>query len=218
MKRNPYEMNGPVSQATRPASPKENTMNVRTLGLLTMLCAPTMLIDGFRHGMQRTLNGENDLLGNLLYMAFAVGWWCAMLGLKRLQATGRGKLGRFIVTLPLVTIFLAILQSPLDILHFDMGSPLYMVTDLAWPLSMVLTFVVSVAVLFARQLPLPHRLAPLFCGISLPVGFAYMAFARLQDMPIAEFGWHTAIGWFLLGLSLVTARPREERQTILAAA
>ncbi len=193
-------------------------MNTRILGLITMLCAPAMLIDGFRHGMQRTLNGENDLLGNLLYLAFAVGWWCAMLGLKQLHATGRGTLGRAVATLSLVTIALAMLQTPLDIAHFNMQHPVYIISDLAWPLSMVLTFVVSLAVLFARVLPLPHRLAPLFCGISLPVGFAYMAFARLEDMPIAEFGWHTAVGWFLLGLSLITAQPRQERPGSLASA
>ena len=110
-------------------------MNVRTLGLITMLCAPALLIDALRHGMRRTLNGENDLTGNLLTMAFAVGWWCAMLGLKRLHATGRGRLGRTIVTLPLVTIAFAVLQEGLDILHVDMQHPLYIASDLAWPLS-----------------------------------------------------------------------------------
>ncbi|SMB79010.1 hypothetical protein [Deinococcus hopiensis] len=192
-------------------------MNVRTLGLITMLCAPAMLIDGYRHGMERTLNGENDLTGNLLYMAFAVGWWCAMLGLRKLRAAGHGRLGRFIVTLPLITIFLAALQSPLDTGHFNMQSPVYIVADLCWPLSMVLTFAVSVAALFARVLPLPLRLAPLFCGVSLPVGFAYMAFARLQDMPLAEFGWHTATGWFLLGLALMAAQSSKTQTTLASA-
>ncbi|MFC4453918.1 hypothetical protein [Deinococcus sonorensis] len=193
-------------------------MNVRTLGYITMLCAPTLLIDAYRHGMARTLNGENDLTGNLLTMAFAVGWWCAMLALRQLSATGRGLLGRIVVTAPLITIAFAVLQEILDIAHVNMQSPLYVVSDLAWPLSMLLTFVVSVAVLVARVLPLPHRLAPLFCGISLPVGMVYMIMARLEDMPIAEFGWHTAIGWFLLGLALVASPQREERQVTLAAA
>ncbi|MDP9765690.1 hypothetical protein [Deinococcus enclensis] len=193
-------------------------MNVRTLGLFTMLFAPAMLIDGYRHGMQRTLNGENDLTGDLLTLSFAVGWWCAVLGLKRLQATGTGRLGRIIVTVPLVTIAFAVLQEILDMLQFNMQHPLYVMSDLAWPLSMLLTFVVSVAVLFARVLPMPHRLAPLVCGISLPVGIGYMVFARLEDMPLAEFGWHTAIGWFLLGLALVTADSRQGRARVLAPA
>ncbi len=182
-------------------------MNVRTLGFITMLCAPAMLIDALRHHMQRTPNGADDVLGNLLYTVFAIGWFCAMLGLRQLGATGRGRLGRAVILLPLITIPLAALQGPLDIAHFDMKSPIYMVTDLAWPLSMLLTFVVSVAVLFARQLPLLHRFAPLFCGVSLPVGLAYMAFARIEDLPLAEFAWHTAVGWLLLGLILVLARP-----------
>lgn len=192
-------------------------MNVRTLGLISMLCAPGMLIDAYRHGMQRVLNGENDLIGNLLYLAFAVGWWCAMLGLRQLHATGRGLLGRVVVTVPLVTIAFAVLQEILDILHFNMHHPLYVVSDLAWPLSMVLTFVVSIAVLFARELPPVHRFAPLLCGISLPVGFAYMILGKLQDMPVAEFGWHTAIGWLLLGAVLVAAKPSAARGTVALA-
>lgn len=186
-------------------------MNVRLLGFITLICAPVLLVDAYRHGMQRSLNGENDLIGNLLTLAFAVGWWCAMLGLKKLHASGHGPLGRVIATLPLVTIAFAALQEVLDILHFNMQHPLYTVSDLAWPLSMLLTFVVSVAVLFARVLPLPQRLAPLVCGISLPVGIAYMVLAKLEDMPTAEFAWHTAVGWFLLGLALVLARPAARR-------
>jgi hypothetical protein len=193
-------------------------MNVRTLGIISMICAPTLLIDAWRHGMQRTLNGENDLVGNLLTLAFAVGWWCALLGLRQLHATGRSVAGRAAVTLPLVTIAFAVLQEVLDILHVNMDSPLYIVSDLAWPLSMVLTFAVSIGVLFARVLPLPHRLAPLLCGISLPVGFAYMAVAKLEDMPTGQFAWHTATGWFLLGLSLVLARPRAARSLALLGA
>ncbi|PYE55420.1 hypothetical protein [Deinococcus yavapaiensis] len=183
-------------------------MNVRTLGFVTMICAPAMLANAFRHDFQRVLNGQDDVIGNLTYLVFAIGWFCSMLALRQLHATGHGKLGSFVVTLPLVTIALAALQGPFDILHVDMNSPLYAVTDLTWPLSMLLTFVVSVAALFARVLPMPHRLAPLACGISLPVGFAYMAFARLEDLPQAEFAWHTAIGWFLLGLALVTLGAR----------
>ena len=190
-------------------------MNVRTLGIITMLGAPAMLINAFRHNFARVLNGQDDVVGNLTYVVFAVGWFCAMLGLRELRATGTGRLGRLIVTLPLVTIALAALQGPLDILNVDRDSPLYMVTDLTWPLSMLLTFVVSVAVLIARVLPLPHRLAPLVCGISLPVGLAYMILARLEDLPQAEFAWHTAIGWFLLGLSLILARPRTVQRPAL---
>lgn len=185
-------------------------MNVRTLGFISMICAPAMLLNAVRHDYARVLNGQDDVIGNLTYVVFAVGWFCAMLGLRQLRATGRGWPGRLIATLPLVTIPLAALQGPLDILHVDMNSPLYAVTDVTWPLSMLLTFVVSVAALVARVLPLPHRLAPLLCGVSLPVGLAYMAFARLEDLPQAEFAWHTAIGWFLLGLSLAlhpAARP-----------
>lgn len=118
---------------------------------------------------------------------------------KRLHAAGHGKFGRFIVTLPLVTVALATLRTPLDLLHFDRESPLYMVSDLTWPLSMLLTLTVGAAALFARVLPLPQRLVPLFCGLALPLTIGYTVLARLEEMspspssrrtpPSAGFCW-----------------------------
>lgn len=160
-----------------------------------------MLIDGYRNGMQ-VQSGAGDLVGNVLLTAFTVGWWTAMLGLRHLRATGHGGFGRAVVTLPLLTIALASLQQPLDIIGFDRQSPVYLITDVAWPLSMLLTFVVSVAAFVARVLPLRGRLVLVFCGLSLPVGLVYMLLSQSQ-LPVAGFVWHTAIGWSLLGLLLL---------------
>lgn len=59
---------------------------------------------------------------------------------------------------------LAILQSAMDLLRVPTGNALYMVTDLAGPLSMVLTLVVGVAAIFSRQLSGWRRVVPLFMG------------------------------------------------------
>lgn len=169
-----------------------------TLGLFAMIGAPAMLLEALRHGFAKTANEATDLLGALFYAIFSLGWLAAMIGLRRLYATGHGPLGRLITTAPVVTLPFAVAQSLMDILKVPTDTLLYMVTDLAWPLSMVLTFAVSIAALFARQLPGWHRLVPLLCGISLPV-FLVLRVLTGQDLPGWTFGVHTALGWFLLG-------------------
>lgn len=215
--------NRPRNEALAPATlgEKETTMNAptistHTLGLIAMVGAPAMLLEAARHGFQKTMNEDTDVLGALLYAAFSVGWLCAMIGLRRLRATGRGPVGRVIATLPVVTISLAVMQSLMDILRVSTANPLYVVTDLAWPLSMLLTFVVSVAALFARELPGLARLVPLLCGISLPLTIVVMGVTG-QDLPMWVFGWHTAVGWALLGFILLGARPNPARRVALSA-
>ncbi|GEM85758.1 hypothetical protein [Meiothermus granaticius] len=169
-----------------------------TLGLLAMIGAPALLLEGLRHGFAKTPNEQTDVTGALLYAAFALGWLAAMIGLRRLQASGRGSLGRFLATAPLVTLPLALGQSLMDILKVPTSSPFYIVTDLAWPLSMVLTFAVSVAVLLSGGLSGWHRLVPLLCGLSLPATLLLTALTG-QELPGWVFGAHTALGWLLLG-------------------
>lgn len=114
-----------------------------------------------------------------------------MVGLRRLRATGQGLAGRILITIPLFTITLAIGQSLMDILMVPTSSPLYMVTDLVWPLSMILTFIVSIAVLLARQIPGWHRPVPLLCDISLPLSIGLMLLSG-QELPGWVFGLHMA--------------------------
>lgn len=183
-----------------------NPLSTRWLGIIAMIGAPAMLIEGARHSFAKVANEQTDPVGALLYGLFSIGWLAAMLGLRRLQATGRGLAGRLLITIPLFTITLAIGQSLMDLLKVPTSSPLYLVTDLAWPLSMVLTFMVSVAVLLARGLPGWHRWVPLLCGISLPFTLTLMLLGG-QELPGWVFGLHTALGWGLLGYVVFAARP-----------
>jgi hypothetical protein len=166
-----------------------------------MVAAPALLLEGLRHGFAKTPNEQTDVLAALLYAVFALGWLAAMIGLRQLHATGQSPLGRILATAPLVTLPLALGQSLMDLLKVPTSSPLYIVTDLAWPLSMVLTFAVSVAVLLTRGLSGWHRLVPLLCGISLPVTLI-LGLLTGQELPGWTFGAHTALGWFLLGYVL----------------
>lgn len=177
----------------------------RFLGLTAMLCAPALLAEALRNGFQRA--PEEDALSALLYLVFAVGWFCAVLALRLLRAAGTGPLGRALVTLPLLTLPVAMMQSVFDLVGVRTDSALYMASDLAWPLSMLLTLLVGMAVLFARRLTGWRRFVPLLCGLALPV-------AILMGVPFGDAGMqlsfplHTALGWALLGYAVYSAAPR----------
>lgn len=181
--------------------------SLRVLGVAALLGSPAMLIEVYRHGLERVANENTDAVGAVLYAAFSVGWLCAMIGLRRLRAAGQGTAGRLLMNAVLVTVTLAVLQSVMDLLRVPTTHPLYLVTDFAWPLSMVLTFAVSVAALFARVLPLWGRLVLVFCGISLPVNILAMGLSG-EMLGAAAFAWHTFLGWAGLGLVLLLAQPQ----------
>lgn len=187
-----------------------NASTLRTLGLATLLTAPAMTVEAARHGFQQVANENTDPLGALLYGLFSVGWLCGVLGLRHLRATGTGKTGRWLLTALCVTVTLAVLQSGMDLLKVPTGNSLYMVTDLAWPLSMLLTLVVGVATVFARQLGGWTRFVPLFMGAFIPIMVIQGALGL--NLPYL-FEAHTILAWGLLGVSLITAAPRANVRT-----
>ncbi|GGK30156.1 hypothetical protein GCM10008955_24900 [Deinococcus malanensis] len=193
-------------------------MNVRTLGFITFAGAPAMLVVGFLEGFQRTLNTDTTLASATGYLVFAVGWLASVLALRALYATGRSPAGRIMVSLPLLTIPLAAMQSVLDMFfpqlidrHF-----LYIVTDIAWPLSMVLSFGVGIAALFARELPGWKRAVPLLCGAGLPTGILTHLLLGEQAAGVI-FPVQVALSWTLLGLVLVSLAPRHATPQFRAA-
>lgn len=173
-------------------------MNLRMFGVVTMITAPAMTVEAARHGFAPLDNAQTDVVGALLYGAFALGWWCALYALFRLRAAGTGRWGRAVTAAPLFTIALALLQTPADIFGLDQQSPLYAVVDLAWPLSMLLTFAVGVAAAFARRLPGAYRWVPLFAGSSVPLA-ALLGVLGLSALPQWIFDVHVIVGWVLLG-------------------
>ncbi len=176
--------------------------DLRLLGLIALIGAPAMFIETLRH----VRNGPEDTLTYFLYGAFSFGWLCALLGLRQLEATGTGKWGRGLLTFAVVTATLAIGQTFMDLLHVPTGNPLYVVTDLAWPITMLLTFVISVTTLFARRLPVWGRLVLLYASFSLPLTIVFSVL-HLQ-LPFDTFGPHTATGWGLWGILLMVLGQR----------
>lgn len=182
-------------------------LDYRVLGIIAILTAPAMTIEAARHGFAPLPNEQTDTIGAVLYGLFSLGWLASMLGLWQLRATGHSRFGRALAALTLVTISLAIAQSFMDIFKVSIQNPFYMVTDFAWPLSMLVTLAVGVAALVTGVLPGWKRFVPFFCGVSVPLALGFAAFGI--ELPVYLLDLHTITGWALLGYVVFSTRPVE---------
>jgi hypothetical protein len=124
-------------------------MNNRTLGTIAMICAPALLIEGL------LLRGEEDaLITGIASIVFMAGWICSNIGMWRMRATGTGRWSRAVLLVQLVGLVLAFMFGFFEATRlFGEDNIIFIVTDIAWPLSMVWMLVVGVTVLVAKQLP-----------------------------------------------------------------
>lgn len=187
------------------ARPRWAGPDLRPFGFVTLATASSMTIETARHGFVNTGDTPPDAVSPWLYGLFAVGWWCAMFVLHRLRAAGDARPLRVLSAAPLVTIVLAFLQTPADLAGLFAPHPVAVVVDLAWPLSMFLTFLVGAACAFAGRLPGAYRFAPLFAGASVPIALGAAA------LGVSLPGWtadvHIVLGWVMLGLVAFVAGP-----------
>lgn len=168
-------------------------MNNRTLGTIAMICAPAMLIEGL------LLRGEEDaLITGLASMVFMAGWICSNIGMWRMRATGTGRWGRAVLLVQLVGLVLAFLFGFFEATGlFGEDNVIFIVTDVAWPLSMVWMLVVGVTVIVAKRLSGWRRFVPVLCPLWLPLAIlGTLAFGDTGGLIGVGFA---AVLWALLG-------------------
>src|SRR3712207_2125737 len=138
-------------------------MDNRVLGVIGMICAPAML--GFLLGGE-----ENALITGIASMVFMAGWICSNIGMQRMRATGTGTWGRAVLVIQLVGLVLAFDFGFIEATALlDENNIIWVVTDLAWPLSMLWMVVVGVTVIVAKQLSGWQRFVPVLCPVWLPL-------------------------------------------------
>lgn len=174
-------------------------MNNRTLGTLAMVLAPAMLIEALIPG-----GSEMPFVVGTASMLFMLGSFCSHVGLWRIAATGRNWWGRAVLALQLVLVALAFLFGLFEATALvGDENPLFLVTDMAWPLSMLTMNLVGITIAVVGRLRGWQRFAPLLCGLALPITIALGAVsgAGVQgDMVGYVFFGMLAVFWGLLGL------------------
>jgi hypothetical protein len=171
-------------------------MNNRTLGTLAMMCAPALLVEAILTGGE-----ERPLVIGLASMVFMAGWICSNTVMRRTQAAGTGRWGRAVLLVQLVGLVLACLFGLFEATGLiGDDNPVFVATDLAWPLSMLWMLVVGITVVVAKRMSGWRRFVPLLCGLWLPLGIPLEAALGEQAGSIM-FGV-SAVFWVLLGYAV----------------
>jgi hypothetical protein len=175
-------------------------MNNRTLGTIAMICSPALFIEGLL-----TLENPNHIIVGIASAVFMLGWICTNLAMQQMQAAGTGNGGRWILRVQLVGLVLAMLFGVIEaaaLLPED--NLIFVITDMAWPLSMVFMIVVGIAVIRANRWAGWQRFSPILCAAWLPIALligmgAESNPALANASMLVGFGW-TFVFWFILAL------------------
>lgn len=173
-------------------------MTNRTLGMIGMIGAPTLLVAGLI-----TLNGENAVIigtGSMLFMGGAL---ASLVGLWRIAATGTNWWGRGVLGLQITLVLLAFLFGFFEATALVPDTnPLFIITNIVWPLSMITMNLVGITAAFVGRLRGWRRFALLPCGLAFPTltGLSMVVGISMESVAVgmAFFGW-LAVAWALMG-------------------
>ena len=169
-------------------------MNNRLLGTIAMICAPALLIEGLLLGGQ-----ENASITGIASMIFMAGWICSNIGMWRMRATGTGKWAYAVLLIQLVGLVLAFIFGFIEATALlDENNVVFILTNAAWPLSMLWMILVGITVIRAKRLSGWQRFVPLLCPFWLVFAIAGSAVFGDAAGGIVGFGY-AAVLWGLQG-------------------
>jgi uncharacterized membrane protein YiaA len=174
-------------------------VNNRILGMIGMICAPALLVEALLPG-----GGENPLVVGTASMVFMAGAFASLLGLWRAEATGTSRWGRGVLIVQLILVTLAFCFGLFEATALvGEEHPLFVVTDLAWPLSMITMNLVGITTAVVGRLPGWRRFALIPCGLAFPVsillGMLTSGGFQANYMVFIFFGM-LALFWAVMGL------------------
>ena len=190
-----------------PVASDGSFISKKPLGIIAMLFAPCLYIGWFFHSAPNAPKA-NPLMASLFGVLYLSGALASAFAIRRLRVTGSGKGAAILFALQAVGLVLAMGFDVLEyaVPHWRGNSTLFLITDIAYPLSHVLMVIVGIAIWRAKVWT-GWRLLPAFLvGFALPSFFAAMALIGQE-----RGGWFfiggATVGWFLMGLSVLTWRP-----------
>lgn len=186
-------------------------MNLRQLSIVAMVCAPAMLLEVLIPGGK-----ENNLIVGMASLIFMIGSLCSQIALWRLGASGRGIWGRIAQGMQIVLVTLAALFGVFEATAlFGDDNPLFIITDIAWPISMLWMLILGITIAVRGGLTGWRRFIVAICGLALPSSII-LSVVTGSDMTSTLIGIFffglLAICWFLLGLAIfqTAAEPKSE--------
>lgn len=181
------------------------TMKSRTIrfcGLLTMMGAIAWSYGWLQAGVMP--EGVNDQIEIWMSGLFQLGLVALLAVMRATDATGTTRVSRIVLNAELVALALAIGWT-IPFL-FDANrphTPVLVVLDAFWPLSMVGLIVVGVFVLRARRWPSPVRYLPLAASLLIPVDIILSVAGLSPQGQTVVRSAYLAFAYSLLGLFVI---------------
>ncbi|MDQ3799351.1 MAG: hypothetical protein M3384_07875, partial [Acidobacteriota bacterium] len=146
-------------------------------------------------------------LGGILYLLGAAASATAM---RNMRVTGSGRGAAILYAVQMTGLFLAMIFDVFQYVAPHLrGTPLFFITDMAYPFSHVLMIVVGVAVVRAGVWRGWRRIPAFLVGLALPLFFGGWAlFGRVESSFV--FPLFVTVGFFLLGFAIFTSKTGSE--------
>jgi hypothetical protein len=182
----------------------------RTLGIIGMILSPMLYFTTFFHAPEFDQPSPYPFatsLGGILYLLGAAASATAM---RNMRVTGSGKGAAILYTVQMIGLFLAMCFDVFQYVAPHLrGTPLFFITDMAYPFSHVLMIVVGVAVVRAGVWRGWRRIPAFLVGLALPSFFGGWAlFGRVESSFV--FPLLVTVGFFLLGFAVFTSKTGSE--------
>jgi hypothetical protein len=177
---------------------------IRVLGALGALGAIVWAVGWLQAGVPP--EGTMDQIELVASGVFQLGLLGLLAVMRATKATGVGRLGRFVINAEIVAVLLAFAWTVPFALDPDRPhTTFFVVLDVFWPLSMLGTLVVGIAVLLARRWPMPARVLPLVAGLLIPIDIVLMATGLVGDWgEVVIRSAYFAVAYTALGIAVAT--------------
>lgn len=173
-------------------------MNHKVLGLITIICAPAMLAED--------LIGKSNVVMGIASMIFMIGSFCSLWALWQLKATGTSKWGRGVLIWQMFLVVLAFLFGVFEATQIiSSENILYIITDIAWPLSMLSMLFVAITTAVVGVLQGWRRFAILPSGLIMIISIlASIILGSALSEPTIAFASVIAMVscWCLMGFTI----------------
>lgn len=168
-----------------------------------MIASPILFLMSLFYGF-----GEipSNYVTGIMGLIFLLGWMCSVIGIRLTRATGDTVTGKILFLIQLIGLLLAGTQQVQEIIFErpEANGLVFIIADMAWPLSMLLMLVVGVVILRAGIWRGWRKWSALLCGLALPISIAVSVASR-REFGGFLFGILTAAGFMMLGNAVRTS-------------
>lgn len=185
---------------------KQPLISNQQLGSIAMLCSPMLYIASYFYNPTPDASNPNQVFASFFGVLYLLGAMASATAMQNLGVTGSKRGSQILYVVQLTGLFLAMWC---DIFEFAAPglkqSTIFFVTDMAYPFSHLLMFVVGFAVIRAGVWNGWRRIPPFLVALALPT-FIILSGLIEREGSSFIFPVLVTIGFFLLGYAVRTSK------------